>query len=211
MIRFLSTTLTLLIILMSGCAQQPQKVQPPTNKEDWEKHQSQVLDIRDWQATGKLGVKVPNDGGSASMHWQQRDTEYQIDLNGPLGLGKMTINGKPDAVTLLQGDKPAQNAKTAEELIIKNTGWNIPVTQLAYWVRGLPAPKSKVTRYAFNEQGGLSELEQAGWKITYGDYLQTTLAASTLSPSQNIALPGRITAEFKDVRLTLIIREWQLQ
>ncbi|HWV15093.1 MAG TPA: lipoprotein insertase outer membrane protein LolB [Cellvibrio sp.] len=198
--RLLSFSL-LLLALLSGCAQQPQKVQPPLNKEDWAKRQEQILNIRHWQATGKLGVKVPNDGGSASINWQQHNSDYQIDLNGPLGLGKMTINGKPDEVSLIQGGKPPQSARTAEELLLKNTGWRIPVAQLAYWVRGLPAPKAKVTDYAFNEQGGLSELQQAGWKISYGDYLQT---------SANIPLPGRITAEFNEVRLTLVIREWQI-
>lgn len=202
MIRLLSLPFISLVILLHGCAQQPQKIQPPANKEDWAKHQTQVLEIKNWQATGKLGIKVPNDGGSANMQWQQESSDYQIDLNGPMGLGKMTISGKPGAVTFIQSNKPPQNAKTAEELIRKNTGWNIPVAQLAYWIRGLPAPKAKVTRYTFNNEGGLGELDQAGWKIIYGDYLQT---------SEGIALPGRITAEFKDVRLTVVIREWQLQ
>lgn len=201
MIRLLIPTFLLLILIFSGCAQQPQKVQPPINPEDWAKRQSQVLDIKDWQASGKLGVKVPNDGGSASMRWEQFSSDYQIDLNGPLGMGKMTITGKPGAVTFTQAGKPTQTAKTPEELIRKNTGWNIPVTQLAYWIRGLPAPKAKVTHYAFNAEGGLSELQQAGWKISYGDYLQT---------EEGIALPGRITAEFNEVRLTLVIREWHL-
>lgn len=208
MIHRLAPVFLMLVLIFSGCAQQPQQVQPPFNKENpynkenWAKHQSQVLDIKNWQASGKLGVKVPNDGGSASMRWEQLSSDYQIDLNGPLGMGKMTIIGKPDAVTFTQGGKPPQNAKTPEELIRKNTGWNIPVTQLAYWIRGLPAPKAKVTHYAFNAEGGLSELEQAGWKIIYGDYLQA---------QEGIALPGRITAEFKEVRLILVIREWHLQ
>lgn len=199
--RRLAPTLLTLLLLVSGCAQQPQKVQPPVNPEDWAKRQNQVLNIRDWQASGKLGVKVPNDGGSASMRWEQFGNDYQIDLNGPLGMGKMTITGKPGTVTFSEAGQPPQTAKTPEELIRKNTGWNIPVTQLAFWIRGLPAPKATVTRYAFNELGGLSELEQAGWKIIYGDYLQT---------EAGLALPGRITAEFNEVRLTLVIREWHL-
>lgn len=201
MISLFTRTVLLLALILSGCAQQPEKIQPPINKEDWAPRQSQILDIKNWQASGKLGVKVPDDGGSASMRWEQLSNGYQIDLNGPLGMGKMTIIGKPDAVTFTQGGKPPQTAQTPEELIRKNTGWNIPVTQLAFWIRGLPAPKAKVTHYAFNPQGGLSELEQAGWKIIYGDYLQT---------EEGIALPGRITAEFNEVRLILVIREWQL-
>ena len=202
MIRSLPLLVILCLALLSGCAHQnkPQTSTPPVSLEDWSKRQNQIMAIRDWQASGKLGIKVPNDGGSASLQWQQNSSDYQIDLAGPLGMGKMTITGTRDAVTLSQSNRPPQTATTAEELIVKNTGWKIPVAQLTYWIRGLPAPVATVTRYAFNDQGGLGELEQAGWKITYGEYLQT---------SKDIPMPGRITAEFKDVRLILVLREWQ--
>ena len=98
-----------------------------------------------------------------------------------------------------------QTAKTAEELIRKNTGWNIPVTQLAFWVRGLPDPNTKVIHFTPNAQGLIGELEQLGWKVSYGDYLN----AST--PTTSIPMPGRIIAEYKDVRLTLVVREWSLE
>jgi outer membrane lipoprotein LolB len=103
---------------------------------------------------------------------------------------------------LTEAGQPPQTAKTAEELIRKNSGWTIPVTQLAFWVRGLPDPNSKVTRFMPNAQGLIGELEQLGWKVTYGDYLNVATATN------NIAMPGRIVAEYKDVRLTLVVREW---
>jgi outer membrane lipoprotein LolB len=195
----------LLLALLNGCANYSAKPQLPLQSQDWATHQAQVMAVTEWQAFGKLGIKLPDDGGSANLHWSHRPQEYQIDLTGPLGFSKISINGKASGVTFSQGGGAAQTAKTPEELIAKNTGWNIPVTQLAYWVRGLPAPRAKVTQYHFNAQGMLGDLEQMGWKIVYGDYLQL------LDPhTQNIALPRKITAEYKDVRLTLLIREWTL-
>lgn len=192
--------LGLLALLFSGCAHQLPKA--PLISEDWPRHQAQIESLSHWQAVGKLGVKVPNDGGSANLRWQQQTNDYQIDLNGPFGSGKMTIAGSPANVTLTEIGKNPQTAKTAEELIRKNTGWNIPVTQLAFWVRGLPAPNTRIAHFAPNAQGLIGELEQLGWKVTYGDYLSVTNNAET------IAMPGRITAEYQDVRLTLVIREW---
>ncbi|RZA05415.1 MAG: outer membrane lipoprotein LolB [Moraxellaceae bacterium] len=192
--------MALLSILFNGCAQTTQK--PAVIGQDWAKHEAQVRGKDNWQALGKLGIKVPNDGGSANLRWNQQHDSYQIDLKGPFGQGNLSITGAPSKVTLIEAGEPPQHAKTAEELIVKTTGWNIPVAQLAYWVRGLPAPNLKINRFTPNAEGFISELEQAEWKVTYGDYLSVT------SNNEVIAMPGRITAEYKDVKLTLVIREW---
>jgi outer membrane lipoprotein LolB len=195
--------LLLLSLLLSGCAHQLPKA--PLISEDWPKHQALVEARGNWQATGKLGIKVPNDGGSMGLRWQQQPDQFTIDFTGPFGQNILGITGELNHVILSEPGKDPVSAKTAEELIRKNTGWAIPVTQLAFWVRGLPAPTAKVTRFAPNAQGLIGELEQLGWKVTYGDYLSVNTGAATL------AMPGRITAEFKDMRLTLVIREWQLE
>lgn len=189
-------------LLLSGCAHKA--VKAPLISEDWPQHKAQVEAQNHWQALGKLAVKVPNDGGSANLQWQQTGNQYEIDLKGPFGSGKLNISGKPGNVTLTEAGQPPQSAKTAEELIRKNTGWTIPVTQLAWWVRGLPDPSSKVTGFTPNAQGLIATLEQQGWTLTYGDYLMST------SPQGQLAMPGRIVAEYKDVRLTLVVREWNL-
>jgi outer membrane lipoprotein LolB len=197
--------LFMIVLLANGCSNQTRKPEILSENQSWSTHLAQIVAIKKWQTKGKLGVKVPNDGGNASIRWQQQQGEYQIDLAGPLGMGKMIINGYPDRVTLTKSENLPQTAKTAEELLVKNMGWAIPVTQLAYWVRGLPAPKNKATNFKFNAQGLLSELEQAGWKITYGDYLTVMNAQA-----ENVTLPGRIQAQYKDIQLTLILREWTL-
>jgi outer membrane lipoprotein LolB len=188
--------------ILSGCSHQQPKA--PLISQNWAAHKQHVEAVDNWQAVGKLAIKVPNDGGTANLKWLQTGDAYQIDLNGPFGSGKVTINGVPNNVTLSEASQTPQSAKTAEELIRKNSGWNIPVTQLAFWVRGLPDPNSKITHFAPNAQGLVGEIEQLGWKVTYGEYLN--LNTSTI----NIPMPGRIVAEYKDVRLTLVVREWSL-
>jgi len=188
--------------VLSGCSHQQQKA--PLISQNWADHKQNVEALNNWQATGKLAVKVPNDGGSANLKWLQTGPTYQIDLNGPFGSGKVTINGAPNKVTLTEAGQLPQTAKTAEELIRKNSGWTIPVTQLAFWVRGLPDPNTKITHFTPNAQGLMGELEQLGWKVTYGEYIN--LSTST----DNIPMPGRIVAEYKDVRLILVVREWSL-
>ncbi len=195
--------LLILGLLLSGCAHKLPKAS--LISQDWPKHQAQVEAITTWQAVGKLGVKVPNDGGSMGLRWQQTPDQFSIDFTGPFGQNILGIAGQANQVTLSEPNKAPITAKTAEELIRRNTGWNIPVKQLAYWVRGLPAPNTRISGFTPNAQGLIDELEQLGWKVTYGDYLSVTTGTDTL------AMPGRITAEYKDVRLTLIIREWTME
>lgn len=193
-----------LSVFLAGCAHQT-KINAPVMPQDWAKHQTQVESFTGWQATGKLGVKVPKDGGSANLHWQQTADAYQIDIKGPFGQGAMTIQGSADKVSLSTASGETQSAKTAEELLHRAVGWTIPVTQLAYWVRGLPSPNTTASRLTPNPQGLISEMTQAGWTLTYGDYLPTNTANGAL------LMPSRIVAEYQDVRLTLVIREWILE
>lgn len=192
--------LLLTVLFISGCVHTG-SLTPP---QDVLEHQRQVQAISDWQLTGKLGIRTAVDSGSASLKWAQQIVNYQINLSGPLGQKSMIIIGTPDKVRLEQTGEPAQEAKTAEALIKKSAGWTLPVAQLAYWVRGVPAPKLRITQLQQNENGLIAQLIQGGWSINYSNYRDQTFNGV------NLPLPGKITAEYKDVRLVLVIRDWQL-
>ncbi len=192
--------LLFLTLLLGGCVHQG-SLTPP---QDVLEHQRQVQAIGDWQLTGKLGLRTAGDSGSASVKWVQQIANYQINLSGPLGQKSMIITGTPNKVRLEQTGEPAQEAKTAEALIKKSAGWTLPVAQLAYWVRGVPAPKLRITHLQQNDTGLIAQLIQGGWIINYSNYRDQTFNGVILP------LPGKITAEYKDVRLVLVIRNWQL-
>lgn len=191
------------LLLIAGCAHQ----RPPQPSGSWIERQHQLEHLDHWQVTGKLGVRIPGDNGSATLRWRQIQTNYTIDLSGPLGSGRVSISGKPGEVVLAQGNETPMAAATAEELIFASTGWTIPVTQLTYWIRALPAPDGQpVQRWQENELNQLALLEQAGWRLHYSQYQTVT---SRHGDSQ-VILPGRIVAEYGDIRLTLVIRQWDL-
>lgn len=192
--------LLLTLLLLSGCVHQG-SLTPP---QDVLEHQRQLQSISDWQLSGKLGIRTASDSGSASLKWDQQSANYLINLSGPLGQKRMIIAGAPGKVRLEQTGEPAQEAKTAEALIKKTAGWTLPVTQLAYWVRGVPAPALRITYLQQNDNGLIAQLIQGDWAITYSNYRDQTFNGTSLP------LPGKITAEYKDVRLTLVIRDWRL-
>lgn len=193
-------TVLLLLIAVSGCVHRaPQPI------DDWTQHQAQVLKLSRWNLTGKLGVRIPGDNGSATLRWHNANKNYTLDLSGPFGQGRLLITGKPGRVKLEQGGEAPLMADSAETLIHQTTGWTLPVAQLAYWVRGIPAPQQPVTWLEKNPEGLLGILDQAGWRVRYSNY-----SSVPVTDKNNVQLPGRIVAEYGDIRLTLIIRQWQL-
>lgn len=187
----------LLCLFLQACATKT----PPLSIE-FKQHQTQLTAINHWQLSGKLGIKAPDESVSASINWQQADKNYSIQLHGPMGQKSLGIEGNPREVTLKEKGKPAVSARNAETLVKRTTGWNLPLQQLDYWIRGLPAPSVKIQSMQFNAQGLLQELHQKDWQIQYSSY------KPVMHQTQTIYLPQKLIARHKDLRLTLVIRNW---
>jgi outer membrane lipoprotein LolB len=71
----------------------------------------------------------------------------------------------------------------------------MPVSQLQYWVRGVPSPHQG---YRINQDN--SGFEQAGWQISY----------SQLQQVDGLTLPARATAQHPRLKLILLLKSWQL-
>ncbi len=188
------------LLALVGCAHQA-RITPPASLQA---HEAQLRAVDVWQIQGKLGVRAPNDSGSASLNWKQAPANYQIFLSAPLGQKHLQITGTAKRVELQQSGQPPMSASSAEALIQKAMGWTLPVSQLSYWVRGIPAPKAKITQLQLTPEGLIGELGQSGWQLSFSNY------SNQLFQGETLVLPGKIIAEYKDLRLTLVIRRWQL-
>ena len=68
---------------------------------------------------------------------------FDIRLSGPLGRGAARPTGRPDAVSLEVAGQGRFEADSPEALVEAQLGWQLPVSHLLWWVRGLPAPDSR--------------------------------------------------------------------
>ncbi|WP_036188596.1 lipoprotein insertase outer membrane protein LolB [Marinimicrobium agarilyticum] len=193
-----------IVALAAGCAQQP-SIEPVEN---WDAHRAAASALHSWTLSGKLGVRVPDDSGSARLRWKQQQEEYRIDLSGPFGQGRVIIDTTESGVRLRQGGEPPLEASSAEDLLWQATGWRLPVEDLTYWVRGIPAPGSDHVIAARTENGLVRQLEQSGWTLHYEEYQR--VEQTTRRGLRTLPLPGRIVAERGDTRLTLIVYDWSL-
>lgn len=102
-----------------------------------EQRKAKTQTISSWNIRGALAAKNKNKGWSASMNWVQQGPEnYQIRLMGPLGSGAVLINKSGNTITFQDGAKKITSS-SADELLAKQTGIRLPVSNLYYWIRGL--------------------------------------------------------------------------
>jgi outer membrane lipoprotein LolB len=130
----------------------------------------------------------------------QQNVEYHIRLWGTFNAGNTVIIGRPGYVTLEQGGD-VRTAASPEELILQQLGYELPVSYLEYWIKGIPAPGSQ-SNLSFNELNQLVVLVQDGWTITYSDLRQY----------ENLSLPRRVEVSRpqNDIRLRFVGLNWQL-
>ncbi len=196
---FWLTTLGLTLAILDGCVSAP--LTPiPINEPAFQAHQAKLDKITKWMVNGKLGVKTKDDGGSAYLHWEENGENYDIHLSGALGMGSLHINGGPDGVMLEDSKHKTYAGSLYSLLAEEKIPWNLPLDHLLKWVKGQPS-KNKIKHWKLNEAGYLAEVDEDGWHIIYDRYQDVN----------GIALPHKLIAESPELKVTLVVNEWQIQ
>lgn len=192
--------LVLTLALLAGCAGlgPREAVQGTGSAQQWNTNKALLSGIDGWEINGKVGIRAPQDSGSGTLYWLQRKDYYDIRLSGPLGRGAARLTGHPGQVSLEVANQGRYQADSPETLLKEQLGWNLPVSHLVYWVRGLPAPGSK-SSVTLDGDSRLAHLEQDGWRIDYDRY----------SDHGGYTLPERIKLQGQDLDVTLVIKDWQ--
>jgi outer membrane lipoprotein LolB len=200
-LRFYSSkALLLLLVLLPACSSiQPIVVDEPGRARLYEMKSSQLLTFSNWALIGRLAVSNSEEGGSGNFKWKNNTGDSQMDFHGALGRGAWRLAADAAGAKLELADGTNYKADSIDELVRLQVGWEIPVSSLSWWVRGLVAPGEYRERKIDNE-GNLVELLQHGWHIEYGRY----------STVEGIHLPARLTARKADWKVKLVVRDWVL-
>ncbi len=155
--------------------------------------------LSSWDISGAIAAKGPKKAWTASLNWhQQGANQYQIRLFGPLGGGTVLIEQHGTLVTYRNGPQTFSSTH-ADDLLQKKTGVRLPVKNLYYWVRGIPAPGA-VQSEERDAQHRLIALHQAGFSIDYTAFTQTG----------GMSLPSKIRLQGHDVLIKLVIKHWEV-
>ncbi|MDZ7809043.1 MAG: 4-(cytidine 5'-diphospho)-2-C-methyl-D-erythritol kinase [Arhodomonas sp.] len=158
----------LLAALVTGCG-----VAPP---EPAGEHS--ILGVDDWEApdvptawslSGRAALRAGDEAATVSVSWRSDGERYRLTLNGPVGSGSVRLQGWDGRVILRTGDGRRSEADSARALLWRETGYDLPVAYLRWWVRALPAP-GLGGEVALDAGDRPVRLHQAEWTITYDDY-----------------------------------------
>ncbi|MEA5445451.1 lipoprotein insertase outer membrane protein LolB [Gammaproteobacteria bacterium AB-CW1] len=191
-----------LALMVAACAPFAPAPEEPPDYMAWEAHQRDLAMLQAWSLDGRVALRTPDDAWSASLRWSQWVDYMDFRLRGTFGIGATRVRGDPGWVVIENSrGETWQTAEPERELALQ-TGWQVPLGMLRWWIIGLPYPDEEPAYLAVNGGGQLSELHQGGWTIEYDRY----------ETVDGLALPGRITVdnELEGVTLRLRVSEWVL-
>jgi outer membrane lipoprotein LolB len=172
------------IAFLVGCAHfQPQ----PTFKYiPWQERKTKLQQNKNWIIDGSLSITHNKKRDIANFAWQQNQNNYAINISGPMNLRRVNIVGTANQVELCQSNNKCIKAKTGEQLFFNQFGWQLPISNMRYWVLALAAP-TKIEATRFDQYEHLVALKQQGWKIYYSEF----------RPVKDVDLPNIIELQNK--------------
>ena len=180
-------------ILLCACAQTPRQ-----NTHHAALTENSAQQLTQWRSKGKMRITSPDVKQNASFDWQQFGNNYTINFFGPFGIGSSWLRKTSKGVTLETPDHPVKWAKSAEQLLAQNVGWNMPVSHLKDWIKGIPTAGTESSPITTTESGN-TQFEQAGWLI----------AASKFKQRGNFQLPGKVVISQNDWKVLIVIKQWE--
>lgn len=198
--KFRSAIVLFCFWLVSCTTMQPASQTPQNEKLAWDNRVQTLSGIETWDLKGLIALREMHskDDGTATLQWQQQHHHYHIALFGPLGSNSMELTGQPGRVELASANGKHFYANSPEQLLAQQTGWVLPVSNLYYWVRGIPVPNTPAEK-EFDSYHHLTVLRQQGWTIQYLRYTSV----------RNIDVPSKIFLNNPDMNVKIVINQWQ--
>jgi len=194
-----------LLILLAGCAPRPPAPSLSQSQQllAWQQHSQQLAELSHWRFNGRIAIFNGNDRQAGRLSWQQRADHSQITISSVFGTTLLRVNYRPTHTEVIDEQGQRYDGADGEALILRLTGWRLPLGYMADWVKGLPAGAD----YELDGSGWLAQLSaqppagsnQPGWEIHY----------DSLRPAAP-RLPEAMTIESGQLRIKLAINQWQL-
>lgn len=199
MVRLLRFFMIFITVLLTACtnlqvAQEQSRfiVESPTARA------AGLQKITRWNISGAMSVARAGKVNIVSFSWQQNAASYRIRLSATLNLASMVIIGKPGYVTLIKGDH-MYHAASPESLLRTRANLAIPVSDLQFWIRSLPAP-GQPYQAKYDDYGHLIYLQQAGWQVQFSDFLTVG----------GVDVPQKLMMTYPGLKVRIVIKQWQL-
>lgn len=185
-----------LVFLLASCANLPSE---PESAIDNQSHQATLADITQWKIKGRMAFSNNNEKVSAYVNWQQKSDDYTIVLTNIIGSTLLQMEGNT-AFAKMDIDDKTYVDRNAQQLLLRVTGWNIPVDGFPLWIKGMAANDAD-NFLTYGESGLVAKVaNKNGWNIDYQNYQKV----------DNIWLPKNIKFKKDEHQVKIRINEWTL-
>jgi len=184
--------------ILAACAPVPVRTPGTAKQLAAQAAREQALGAQqDWSLDGRFAASDGHHGGSGGIAWQQNGQQYQFMLRAPVTGKTVQLNGGPNGAVLMGAGKQPLVGSDAGQVLNAEFGWEVPVADLAWWVRGLRAP-GRPAILTFGANGLPATLDQDGWHVDYRDWYS----------ERNPPLPRKVYASRDPYTVRLMIETW---
>jgi outer membrane lipoprotein LolB len=191
----------LALVALAGCRTRPPPapVIGPGADAPWQEQYAGLAKLDYYSLTGRVAVAANGQGFSANLRYRQQQERADLALDGPMGVGgmRMQVGRRELSVTNSRGETLDGAAARAE--IESRLGFELPLTELRWWLLGLPAPGTPAETNNESADGPILDFVQNGWRVSI----------DSRAPGLGFSLPQRLTAERDGARLKLLVENWQ--
>ena len=153
-----------------------------------------------WSFAGRIAVSDGKDGGSGRIQWRQDGPWYEINVRAPVAGGSWRLSGT-QGLAQLDGARPETLRDVdGEVLLARELGWNLPLSKVVFWVRGLPASQANA-RVTGDRSDLPREIAEDGWRVEFRSWVEST---------GGLSMPQRIVARKPPFELRLTVDSWNL-
>ena len=189
------SVLIALSVVLAACAPTPVRPRVQGNEAVQVAREAVLAMQPAWSFTGRLAISTAGNAGNARIEWQQQGPNYDIRLTAPITGQGWRLRQVGGVVSLEGLEGGTRRGSDAQAMLQEATGWRIPLSAMASWVRGARSPGA--SDLDFDPSGLPATISQAGWAVQYRGW---TDAATPL--------PVRVFASQPDASVRLVIERW---
>ena len=171
----------------------------------WPEQQALLGKLPEYGLSGRVAVRVGQEGWQANAAWRQRAEVSEVELSGPFGAGSMLLRLSGAELQVVDSQGEILRGDQARDALTARMGFAPPMAELRYWLLALPAPDGGTAVPVHAADGTLTRLDQQGWQLIYENY------RTEAAPGGTVRLPAKLTATRDAVRLRLVIDRWRLR
>ncbi len=196
--RFTRSPFAIFIVtlFLNACSSVPLTPQQSTR---WDKHQTQIESIINYQVTGKIGYQSPEERHSLNFQWIQKPDSSQLLLTTFLGQTVIKASMTEGHTIIETGDGQTFEGQDPGRLMYGLTGLNLPIGYLGDWIKGLPTAADNFQLNELNTVEHLAkQIGQTNWHLRYNSYIE----------KEHMLLPNSMKLTQQNTTIKIIASNW---